>query len=316
MLPKITIITPSFNQGKYLEQTITSVLNQNYPNLEYIIIDGGSTDNSVEIIKKYTSKLAFWLSEPDMGQTDAINKGLKIATGEIFSWLNSDDFYEPNSLFKIGEYFLKNQSALIICGKCNVFNESEGVLRITQGIQKPSTLAEALANPVINQPETFFRKLILEKTGLPNPKLRYNMDKDLLLKYYLNWGISNIHFIDTTIANFRLHSSSKTVENFLEFTKERDSLLAGMIKYLENDESANFICNQLKIRPIEFKIPNHQQHQSDAYLHYYYLLKADESFVNKDYKQMKAFISKINPIKIKNRLRIYLSLWIKQWFYS
>src|ERR1700741_4157141 len=97
-LPTISIVTPSFNQGQFLEQTIDSILSQQYPGLQYIIIDGGSTDNSVEIIKKYEKHLHFWVSEPDKGQSHAINKGLNIATGEVFNWLCSDDYYTPGSL--------------------------------------------------------------------------------------------------------------------------------------------------------------------------------------------------------------------------
>jgi glycosyltransferase involved in cell wall biosynthesis len=105
--PKISIVIPSYNQGKYLEETILSVINQNYPNLEYVIIDDGSTDNSVEIIKKYEKYLTYWVSEKDNGQSDAINKGLKKCTGEIFNWLNSDDYLETNALFKIAEAYKK-----------------------------------------------------------------------------------------------------------------------------------------------------------------------------------------------------------------
>lgn len=96
--PKITLVTPSFNQGEFIEETIRSVLLQNYPNLEYIIIDGGSTDDTVAIIKKYEKYISYWISEKDKGQSEAINKGLKIATGEIFNWLNSDDYYAPGTL--------------------------------------------------------------------------------------------------------------------------------------------------------------------------------------------------------------------------
>src|SRR6267142_1062651 len=100
---KITIVTPSFNQGSFLEQTILSVIGQQYPDLEYIIIDGGSTDNSVEIIKKYASRLAHWESETDRGQAHALNKGFALATGTIFGWINSDDFYLPGTLFFVAE---------------------------------------------------------------------------------------------------------------------------------------------------------------------------------------------------------------------
>ena len=118
--PKITIITPSFNQGNYLEQTIDSVLSQNYSNLEYIIIDGGSADNSVDIIKKYEKHLAYWVSEKDKGQTNAINKGLKIATGDIVNWLNSDDYYEPDALHKVADAFdEKNECSMRARKYCN-----------------------------------------------------------------------------------------------------------------------------------------------------------------------------------------------------
>ena len=124
--PRISIVTPSFNQGKYIEQTIQSVLSQNYPNLEYIIIDGGSTDGTVEIIKKYEQQLTYWISEPDKGQTDAINKGFAKCTGEIFNWINSDDYYSPNSLHIVAEVFSENPTAKVVCGLENGFyNEQQ-----------------------------------------------------------------------------------------------------------------------------------------------------------------------------------------------
>ena len=115
----ISIVTPTYNQGQYIEQTIQSVLNQNYPNLEYIIIDGGSTDNTVEIIKKYEKHLKFWVSEKDNGQANAINKGLQYCTGEIFNWLNSDDYLEPGALLNIANAFSSNVQ--MVAGKVRVF---------------------------------------------------------------------------------------------------------------------------------------------------------------------------------------------------
>jgi glycosyltransferase involved in cell wall biosynthesis len=109
--PKISIVTPSFNQGRFIEKTILSVIEQDYPNLEYIIIDGGSTDESVEVIKKYDQHLAYWVSEPDRGQSHAINKGFERATGEIFGWLNSDDWYHPGALKAVAEAFAANPEA-------------------------------------------------------------------------------------------------------------------------------------------------------------------------------------------------------------
>ncbi|WP_461485736.1 glycosyltransferase family 2 protein, partial [Pedobacter sp.] len=105
--PKISIVTPSYNQGQYIEETILSILNQNYPNLEYIIIDGGSTDHTVEIIKKYEDRITYWVSEKDNGQSHAINKGFEKATGEIFAYLNSDDCYYPNTFWEIANTYVR-----------------------------------------------------------------------------------------------------------------------------------------------------------------------------------------------------------------
>lgn len=114
--PKISVITPCFNQGDFIEKTINSVLSQNYPNLEFIIIDGGSTDNTVELIKKYEQHLTYWVSEPDHGQSHAINKGMAKSTGEILTWLNSDDWYLPNTLLRFAELFQQNPDIGIIVG--------------------------------------------------------------------------------------------------------------------------------------------------------------------------------------------------------
>ncbi|MEI7737070.1 MAG: glycosyltransferase family 2 protein, partial [Ferruginibacter sp.] len=121
--PKISIVTPSFNQGHFIEETITSVLDQQYPNLEYIIIDGGSTDNTVEIIKKYATHLKYWVSEKDAGQANAINKGLQHCTGEIFNWLNSDDYLESGALQKIADTFA-DETVQMLAGKVRIFSET------------------------------------------------------------------------------------------------------------------------------------------------------------------------------------------------
>jgi glycosyltransferase involved in cell wall biosynthesis len=119
---RISIVTPSYNQGQFLEETIKSVLSQNYPNLEYIIIDGSSTDNSADIIKKYEKHLAYWVSEKDNGQADAINKGFARATGEIFGWINSDDLYLPDTLHRVGEYWRTYPGCQFLTGDGEIFN--------------------------------------------------------------------------------------------------------------------------------------------------------------------------------------------------
>jgi len=126
-LPKISIITPSYNQGLFLEETIQSVLNQNYPNLEYIIIDGGSSDNSIEIIKKYEKHLSYWVSEKDRGQTHAVNKGLEKATGEIIGWINSDDVYVKGAFKAVAKAFHEHPDAILVHGNRIMIDENSDV---------------------------------------------------------------------------------------------------------------------------------------------------------------------------------------------
>jgi glycosyltransferase involved in cell wall biosynthesis len=206
--PKITIVTPSFNQAEYLEQCIESVLSQNYPNLEYIIIDGGSTDKSVEIIKKNEKHLKYWISEPDLGQSDAINKGLKLVTGEIFNWLCSDDYLENGALKLIGETF-SNSNIDVISGNIRVFDHL-GMNIISNGTKIEDSLQKTLALSVNVQPSTFFRtKFITQANGINN-LLHYFMDKELWMKYLLYNGQDKFYYLDNLIAHYRIQQDSKT----------------------------------------------------------------------------------------------------------
>jgi glycosyltransferase involved in cell wall biosynthesis len=206
--PKITIITPTFNQGNYIEESILSVLNQNYPNLEYIIIDGGSTDETVSIIKKYEEKIDFWLSEPDAGQTDAINKGFAKATGEIINWLNSDDYLEPECLKLIATEFCVNKEAICVTGYVRNFQESG--LQWVERLHPQEDSLNYLVNSYNNQPGTFFRKSYWE-TIFPLPTdLHYTMDQYIWICFWLIHSPNSLIISDFTINNFRRHPQSKT----------------------------------------------------------------------------------------------------------
>jgi glycosyltransferase involved in cell wall biosynthesis len=219
-LPKISVITPSFNQGHFIEETITSVINQNYPNLEYIIMDGGSQDNTIEIIKKYESTFASWKSEKDNGQSDAINQGLRKATGDVFNWLNSDDYYEKSSLQHVAQ---KMSSQHITCyiGKSRIFNKE--ITRYSTGTDLyPDNLYKTIGWARIDQPETFFRYSVFAEIGYLNECLHYVMDKDLWIRYLSRYGMNGIEKDSQLLVNFRLHESSKSVslrENFEQETR-------------------------------------------------------------------------------------------------
>ncbi|MCL0062481.1 glycosyltransferase [Thermodesulfovibrionales bacterium] len=204
--PKVSIVTPSYNQAEFLERTILSVLNQNYPNLEYIIIDGGSTDRSVEIIKKYEKYLAYWVSKKDEGQADAIRKGFNKSTGEILAWLNSDDTYLPGAFLKVAKVFQENPEIDLIFGNIYRIDEKDrqiGELRFTKF--DFSTLIYEGGN--LHQTGAFWTRKIYDRVGGIDPKYNFCMDFDFFCRVAEK---GNIVFIRDYFANFRIHKGAKS----------------------------------------------------------------------------------------------------------
>lgn len=224
--PRISIVTPSFNQGRHLEETILSVITQKYPNLEYIIIDGGSSDNSVEIIKKYEGHLAYWISEPDSGQSEAINKGLSRCTGEFFSWLNSDDLLCEHSLEALAGT-IRAHDCDVICGYLEQFG---AVMKPDHRMFVGSSAEETIVNFRMSQPATFFRLNTLKQLGGVNPELRYVMDVELWFHYLINFGIKRIKLADYRIAKFRYHEAGKTMAESEKFSRERSALIYALAR--------------------------------------------------------------------------------------
>ena len=216
--PKISVVTPSYNQGQFLEETIRSVLLQGYPNLEYIIIDGDSTDNSVEIIKKYEPWLSYWVSETDRGQSHAINKGWKKTTGEIVAYLNSDDTYEPGILSYVGQYFLNNTKVDMIYGEACLIDENGKKLRMFR--HKEFNTKKIINDNTwyIPQQAVFIRKRILNRIGFLDENLHFKMDRDLFIRIGINGQVNRIPMY---MANFRVHSNAKsTFRNTYKAWKE------------------------------------------------------------------------------------------------
>jgi len=219
-LPKISIITPSYNQGKFIERTIESVLNQDYPHLEYIVIDGGSRDGTVEILKKYSARLK-WISRRDKGQSDAINRGARMATGDIIAYLNTDDTYETGTLKQVADIFAEDPSVMWLTGRCRIIDEDDlEVRRIISGYKNflldHYSYRLLLITNLISQPSTFWRRQIVEELGLFDENEHLAMDYE----YWLRIGKRYCpKIVNSCLSNFRIHQSSKSSGSFLKMPR-------------------------------------------------------------------------------------------------
>ena len=214
-LPRVCIVTPSFNQAQYLEDTIRSVLDQGYPNLEYIIVDGGSTDGSVDIIRKYESKLAWWVSEPDEGQADGIRKGLARATGEIVAWINSDDYYLPGAILQAASFLKIRPEAGMVYGDVVSLNGKGQPINVQR--LPDYTLLDLMTFHIIGQPSVFMRRSVYEKTGGIDPRFHYLLDHQLWLKIAAG---SKIYHLPALWSAARYHADAKNVALAARFGRE------------------------------------------------------------------------------------------------
>jgi glycosyltransferase involved in cell wall biosynthesis len=217
--PKISIVTPSFNQVEYLSETIESILNQGYPELEYSIIDGGSTDGSVEIIKKYESRLSYWVSEKDDGQSDAIMKGFARSTGELFAWVNSDDVLFPGCLKKIAAAYVKCGKPDIIHSNIAYINSKSRIIRFVR-IPAQTRFFSCRGVWYAQAPTVFFKSQLFRNIGGLNAKYYLSMDFDIWVRM-MKVGAKVVH-VPHYLGGFRWHEASKTV-NYLEQSKSHEN---------------------------------------------------------------------------------------------
>ncbi len=220
--PSISIITPSFNQGQYIEATIQSIIDQGYSNLEFIVVDGGSTDNTVEILKAYDEHITWWVSEPDEGQSHAINKGWSRASGQIINWINSDDQLAPGSLKRIAECF-GDPSVNVVCGYADMQYPEEKI-KIRSPMPDPP-LARFLALGHFVQPSTFWRKSSFDHLMPLEPSLHYMMDYHLWLKYLSANGTEGLAYIDDVLANILMHEDAKSVALIQRFRSDQTRIV-------------------------------------------------------------------------------------------
>jgi len=219
MTLKFSIVTPSFNQGEYLEQTIRSVLDQGYEPLEYIVIDGGSTDDSVSIIKRYEDRLGYWVSEPDRGQVHAINKGIERATGDITAFINSDDVYLPGTFNAVASYFESHPQCTWVCGDTVLFGEGHQTELARARV--PKSAGHCLSWEYLAAQPGHFWQTDIVRAGF-DERWNYDFDHEMYIRLLLAGHVCE--YIPLPFAGYRLHSVSKTVAEGDRMLEEFDQI--------------------------------------------------------------------------------------------
>jgi glycosyltransferase involved in cell wall biosynthesis len=219
--PLISIVTPSYNQAPYLEATIQSVLSQDYPHVEYIVMDGGSDDGSAAIIGKYADQLAYWVSERDGGQADALNRGFARATGDIFAWLNSDDVYEPGALRRVAETFAVHPEAALVYGEGWYIDAEGRRIRPCHFVRSSFPQKYIYNKDPILQQSAFWRRSLWRRVGPLNEELNWVFDWEWFIRAS---QVTDFHYIPHFLANYRVHPAAKTRSTDIQRRREQASL--------------------------------------------------------------------------------------------
>lgn len=269
--PKISVITPSFNQGEYIEDTIRSVILQNYPNLEFIIIDGGSTDKTISIIKKYKKYIDYWVSEKDNGQSEAINKGLKVATGDIVCWINSDDILLPDALINVGDCYHQSEAHWIVGTTFFIDNNYQIINQFKPEIVSPKNkkfwykscgwldyLLSGFSGTSFPQPSSFWSRTIINSVYGIDTSLHYAMDHDLTIKLAKQNFRPTI--INKDLACLRVHEKRKST-HYGQMLAEEMKLIRKYKSYTKSWEK--LILSFYSLRLSKYRIINGIKHKNE-----------------------------------------------------
>jgi glycosyltransferase involved in cell wall biosynthesis len=237
---RISLITPSYQQAAYLEECLRSVQEQGWPACEHIVVDGGSSDGSREIIEAHAARFTWWCSEKDNGQSDAINKGLAHAQGDVFSWINSDDALLPGALARVGDTFAADPRLLVFGGRVT-HRKAQGE-HVFDRLNDASDTRRLFADPIINQPATYYRMSVVKSIGGVDPGLRYVMDVELWWQVLFRHGTEHLRFEPVELAMFRLHDESKTVSQHAGFLNELADVLHGLCTRTGNTDLAGVLA--------------------------------------------------------------------------
>lgn len=246
---RFSIVTPSYNQGQFIKETLDSVLQQDYPHIEYIVMDGGSTDETLDLLRSYDDPRLTWYSERDKGQSDAINKGLRLATGDILAYLNSDDLYLPGTLRYVADYFEQHPDVDLLYGSCHTIDAQSRRIEPTYHVQPISTRQFITKRFKLPQQGVFWRRRVTEQIGLFDETLHYRMDYD----YWLRMVIAGFKFAHTAkfLASFRVHDTSKTVSQADRFWEDWATIIDKI--YVRDNLTAEILA----LKPLAYAYVHH-----------------------------------------------------------
>ena len=300
--PLVSIITPSYNQASFLEQTICSVLGQDYPNVEYMVVDGGSDDGSLEIIKRYANRLTWWVSEKDHGQAEAINKGFSRANGEYIAWINSDDFYQPGAIRAAVDELQSHPDAGMVFGDVRVVDKNEKILNHLHygnwGLQ------EFMTFHIIGQPAVFLRRSVLEKTGFLDETYHFMLDHQLWLRVGLQ---ASIRYVPQLWAGAHYHEDCKNLAQASEFGKEAFRIVEWMHEISAFAELMPCLAPYVKAgaeRINAFYLLDAKEYQKSFRSYWHGFLLAPEIILPEWYRMVFAFFAPLGLEKFReNRIR-------------
>ncbi len=246
--PLVSIITPSYNQARFLEHAMDSVLTQDYPHIEYIIIDAQSTDGSIAIIKKHEKILKYWVSEPDSGQSEAINKGWRRSTGDIIAWLNADDFYCPGAISNVTDIFSREPEAILVHGAANTYDQSgKDIIFTSYPFDMDPYEMIVSCGGVTTQPSVFIRRSVLDEVGYLNPDLHYIMDWEYWIRIGLHYGNHRFYKTKSILSNNRDWSGTKTNRGWNDICEENRRVLHDIFERNQDNE------NLMRIRSAAYR---------------------------------------------------------------
>lgn len=244
-IPRISIVIPSLDQGRFVEETIRSIVEQRWPDLELIVIDGGSTDETLDIIRRYAPSIAYWVSEPDHGQADGINKGLRKASGDIVTWFSADDVYKDGIFAAVAEAWRRNQNAIYAAPVANFYTGGQKKVIRPRGLSVENVVQYWTGRSLWHDPGLFWSRAVIDAAGELDVSLRYAFDYDYLVRALQH---ASVAYVDHVAAGFRLHRQSKTISQTEQMMAETGAVSRRYWMLIENLDRAGFERSEFEAR--------------------------------------------------------------------